>query len=264
MPTLWTSPSRPPARLQGLDALRGLAMLWMTAFHFSFDLNYFGYIQQDFYLDPVWTWQRSAIVSLFLLAAGCGQAAAVVRGQGWPRFWWRWAQVAGCAALVTAASWIMFPRSFIYFGVLHGLAAMLIATRWLLVRGTPQAALLAGGAMLIALYWIAPAALNAWAGTEAAGLFNSRALNWLGLITRKPITEDYVPLVPWLGVMLWGAAAGRWLLARRPHWLALGATNRAAGALLAALGRWSLSYYMLHQPVLIGALIAIGWLTGRA
>ena len=43
-------------RFSGPDALRGLAMLWMTAFHFSFDLNYFGFIHQDFYRNPVWTW----------------------------------------------------------------------------------------------------------------------------------------------------------------------------------------------------------------
>jgi len=30
--------------------------------------------------------------------------------------------------------------------------------------------------------------------------------NWLGLITRKLVTEDYVPLLPWLGVMWWGVA----------------------------------------------------------
>jgi len=255
--------SHPPPRLQGLDALRGVAMLWMTVFHFSFDLNYFGYIRQDFTHDPVWTWQRSAIVSLFLLTAGCAQAVAVARGQDWPRFWRRWAQVAVCAALVTAGSWWMFPRSFIYFGVLHGLAVMLIAVRALLARGAPQAALWVGGAVLIALCWLAPIALHAWAGGATTGLFNSRALNWLGLVTRKPFTEDYVPLVPWLGVALWGAAAGRWLLAGRLRGLAApGAGSRAAGA-LAALGRWSLSYYMLHQLALFGALMGLGWVLGR-
>ncbi len=251
----------PAQRLQRLDALRGLAMLWMTAFHFAFDLDHAGYIHQNFYEDPVWTWQRSAIVSLFLFTAGMGQAVAVAQGQDWPRFWRRWAQVAGCALLVTLGSWFMFPRSFIYFGVLHGLAVMLIATRWLLVRRVSGAALLMAGALLVALFWLAPAALSAWASGSVIEALNSRPLNWLGLVTRKPITEDYVPLIPWLGLVLWGAAAGRWLLAHRPGWLAGGGS--VPGRALAALGRWSLSYYMLHQPVLISALTAFGWLTGR-
>ena len=248
-------PAAAQDRHDRLDALRGLAMLWMTGYHFCFDLNYFGYIQQNFYQNPVWVWQRGAIVSLFLFCAGMGQALAARQGQGWPRFWRRWAQVAGGAALVTAASWLVFPQSFIYFGVLHGLAVMLIAARLLLARRVPQAALLIGGGALIALAWIAPAVLAAWAGPQASELFNSRALNWLGLITRKPYTEDYVPLMPWLGVLLWGAAAGR-RLAGRP---VLQGGGRAVRA-LALLGRWSLSYYLLHQPVLIGAL----WLIRQA
>jgi peptidoglycan/LPS O-acetylase OafA/YrhL len=28
---------------------------------------------------------------------------------------------------------------------------------------------------------------------------------------------------------------------------------------LARLGRWSLPYYMLHQPVLIGLVMAVAW-----
>jgi peptidoglycan/LPS O-acetylase OafA/YrhL len=36
-----------------------------------------------------------------------------------------------------------------------------------------------------------------------------------------------------------------------------------AGRRLAALGRWSLSYYMLHQPVLIGGLMGLAWVTGK-
>jgi peptidoglycan/LPS O-acetylase OafA/YrhL len=29
------------------------------------------------------------------------------------------------------------------------------------------------------------------------------------------------------------------------------------------LGRWSLSFYMLHQPVLIGLVMALAWALGR-
>ena len=65
-----------------LDALRTLAMVWMTVFHFSFDLNHFRLIPpQQFLLDPFWTWQRTAIVSLFLFTAGLSQAVAL-HGQG--------------------------------------------------------------------------------------------------------------------------------------------------------------------------------------
>ena len=81
-------------RSDRLDALRGVAIVWMAAFHFGFDLNHFGWICQDFYRDPVWTWQRTAIVSLFLFCAGGGQALAVRAGQGAGRFWKRWAQIA--------------------------------------------------------------------------------------------------------------------------------------------------------------------------
>jgi uncharacterized membrane protein len=84
--------------------------------------------------------------------------------------------------------------------------------------------------------------------------FDTLATNWVGLVTRKPVTEDHVPVLPWLGVMLWGLAAGQWLLVQRCTLL----TGHLPGVLrpLALLGRWSLSFYMLHQPVLIGGVLA--------
>ena len=80
--------------------------------------------------DPVWTVQRACIVTLFLLCAGAGQAIASAQQQTLARFWRRWAQVAGCAVLVSLGSWLMFPRSFISFGVLHGIAVMLVVARF--------------------------------------------------------------------------------------------------------------------------------------
>jgi len=237
-----TSP-RPPDvltsdRSDRLDALRGLAIVWMAAFHFCFDLNHFGWITQNFYRDPVWTWQRTAIVSLFLFCAGGGQALAVAAGQGSARFWRRWGQVAGCALLVSVGSAFMFPGSWISFGVLHGIALMLLLLRLGLAR-LPSAVLL----VLAGLAMAAPQLLQ-------HPLFDTRWGNWTGLVTHKPITEDYVPVLPWLGVMLLGFVASR-----RP-----GLWAGAAPRPLALLGRWSLSFYMVHQPVLIGALVAWQWL----
>ena len=232
-----------------IDALRGVAIAWMTAFHFCFDLNYFGWIRQDFYRDPVWTWQRTCIVSLFLFCAGLGQAVALAQGHAWPRFWRRWAQVAACALLVTAGSWFMFPKSFIYFGVLHGIALMLVVAR---LTGRWGGWLWLAGGLAILVPLAAPAAQAAWPELR---LLETPALNWIGFIAKKPRTEDYVPLLPWLGVMWWGVAAGQWLLRERPA-LMQGAIPPAARP-LAWMGRWSLTWYMVHQPVLIGGLMLV-------
>lgn len=240
-----------PLRFDTVDALRGLAMVWMTAFHFCFDLNQFGFLRQDFYTDPLWTWQRTAIVTLFLFCAGIGQAIAAGQAQGWARFGRRWLQVVGSALLVSLGSFLMFPNSFIYFGVLHGLAIMLLIAR---VSAGWGSGLWWWGALAITSPFAVPHLVSFLGATE---LFNSRALNWLGWITRKPVTEDYVPLFPWLGVMWWGVAAGQRLLTRYPA--ILQASLPAPGRALARLGRWSLSYYLLHQPVLIGLLMLLAW-----
>jgi len=225
-----------------LDALRGAAMVWMALFHFAFDLNFYGLLDppQNFYRDPLWTTQRTMIVSLFLLAAGAGQAIAVHRGQPWPRFWKRWAQVAGCAVLVSIGSWLMFPRSWISFGVLHGIALMLLVLRATAPLGRAWFVI---GIVAIAL----PQFVQ-------HPFFDTRWTNWVGLVTRKPVTEDFVPLLPWIGVMGIGYAAARELLRAKPAVLA----GRLPRALLplAALGRWPLTFYMLHQPVLIGGILA--------
>jgi uncharacterized membrane protein len=229
-------------RFDRVDALRGLAIVWMAAFHFCFDLNYFRVLlpPQNFYHDPFWLWQRACIVSLFMFCAGLGQALALDAAQGWPRFWRRWAQIAGCAVLVSVGSAIMFPHSWISFGVLHGFALMLIVGR---AAAPLRAWLWPLGALSIALPWLV-----------RHPFFDNRWTNWVGLVTVKPVTEDYAPLLPWVGVLLWGLAAGQWLLQNRRGLLA--GTVPDALRPLAVLGRWSLSFYMVHQPVLIGLILA--------
>jgi uncharacterized membrane protein len=237
------------ARFERLDALRGLAIVWMAAYHFGFDLNHFGLLQprQAPHSDPLWMAHRTAILSLFLFCAGCAMAVALDAGQNWRRFGRRWAQVAGCALAVSAGSALVFPRSWIFFGVLHALALMLLLARLLAPTGRALWAL-AALALLLPALWRSPA-------------FNGPLLSWTGLVTHKPVTEDYVPLLPWFGVLLAGLAAGRWLLAHRRAVLA-GALPRALRP-LAVLGRWSLSFYMLHQPVFFGLLTAWMALRGR-
>jgi uncharacterized membrane protein len=235
-------------RFDRLDALRGVAIVWMALYHFGFDLNHYGFIQppQHFFRDPLWVVQRTCILGTFLFCAGMSLAVALDAGQSWPRFWRRWAQVAGCALMVSIGSSIMFPRSWIAFGVLHGIAVMLILARLLAPLRVGLWPLAAACLVLPAL-WRHP-------------VFDAPWLSWVGLVTRKPITEDWVPVLPWFGVMLAGLAAGQWLLAHRRA--AFAGQVPAALQPLATLGRWSLSFYMLHQPVFIGLILAYTTIRG--
>ena len=72
------------------------------------------------------------------------------------------------------------------------------------------------------------------------------------MMTHKPATQDYVPLFPWAGVVLVGIAGGAWLVSHelRP----LRPLSRVTPAWLAWAGRHSLLIYMVHQPLMLGAL----------
>ena len=241
-----TLPARPD-RFDRLDALRGLAMVWMTGFHLAFDLNQFHLIpRQSFYADPFWTLQRMAIVTLFLACVGLSQAVAQAQQVDDARFWRRWGRIAGCAVLVSAGSALMFPRSWISFGVLHAVAVMLLIVQGLRPVRLPAWGWIALGGVVLAV-----------ASSVSHPLFDARWSNWLGLTTRKPITEDYVPLLPWFGVVAVAMGVGQWVLRHRPSLLQGGLP--AVLQPLARLGRWSLPYYMLHQPVLIGLVMAVAW-----
>jgi len=228
------------ARIPAIDALRGLAIVAMILYHFAFDLAYFRVTASDFYHDPLWLHARTLILSSFLLLAGVSLALAQRSDSGRARFWRHVAMIAACAVAVSVASYLVFPRSYIWFGVLHAIALSLILIRPLATR--PRAALVAGIAIIVA------------GNLAASPWFDQRTWGWLGFMTAKPITEDYVPLFPWTGVMLVGIAAGHALL--RNEFRAV-APFGGAPRMLAWLGRHSLAVYMLHQPILIVLLYVV-------
>ena len=224
-------------RVEGLDALRGVAIVAMVAYHFCFDLRYFGVARWDFEHDIRWLAARTLILSSFLLIAGISAALArrdPAADARWPR---HVAVIGGAALLVTAASAIMFPRSFIWFGVLHAIAISLLLARPLIDR--PRAALVAGVIVIAAGVML------------SSQHFDNRMLGWLGFMTGKPMTEDYVPLFPWSGVLFLGIAAGHALVAS--NFAMLAPLARMPGA-LRVLGRHSLAVYLVHQPLLLGGL----------
>ena len=238
--------SRAPAsrRWPAIDFFRGCALGAMIVYHFCFDLAFNGWLIADFERDPRWIAFRSMILGSFLVIAGVSLALAEARGQTRAQFWRRVLRIAAAAALVSAGSYVMFPGSFIYFGVLHAIALMSILA-WPALRWGGWSALLGVAVLAIGV-------------TVQHPFFNQPPLHWVGLMTFKPRTEDYVPLFPWFGMMLIGTGAGAWAARHRgwPDRLAAWAPPRPLGW-VGWLGRHSLAVYLLHQPLLLGAMLLV-------
>jgi uncharacterized membrane protein len=227
--------------MQLVDLARGLAILQMVAYHFIYDLNLFRWIHVDLTAEAGFIAWRSAIVSQFLLLVGLGVGIGAASGRPTGRFWRRWAQIAASAALVSAASAWMFGPRLIWFGILHFVAAALILVRPLPALGLLNLALGAGAIGLGVLVHDAR--------------FDPPGISWIGLAAHKPATEDYVPLLPWIGVVLIGiGVAAAWRQRRFAVPPALRELRQAPLRLLRWMGRWPLTIYLLHQPLLMGVL----------
>jgi uncharacterized membrane protein len=241
-------------RFAGVDLLRGLAVAMMVGYHCCYDLAYFRFASfspDDMLIRWGWIAWRDLIVASFLLLVGLSRALNAAFKPAASDFWKRWGQIAAGAALVSVASFGFAGERWIYFGILHFIAVALLICRLLLVRtqSAPWIAVL--GALALAA--------GALISTPA---MDAPPLDILGFAAHKPPTEDYVPLFPWIGVVLIGLAGGlRW---RSQDFAPLAALNRLRGVvpaplqrLLAAAGRWSLSIYLVHQPILIGLFTAV-------
>jgi uncharacterized membrane protein len=150
--------------------------------------------------------------------------------------------------LVSLASYGFAGERWIYFGILHFIAVTTLLCRLMLLR-------------MKSVRWIATLG---FAAIVIGFLFSTSAfdqppLNVLGFAARKPGTYDFVPLFPWIGVVLIGIAGGlRWQAHGFRPIAVLSILHTAVPTplqkSLAGMGRWSLTIYLVHQPILIGVL----------
>lgn len=240
-----------PARLAVVDAMRGVALALMVIYHFFFDLAHFGLAGFDFYADAFWLNFRTLILSLFLVLVGVSLVLSVRKNLRIGRFMKRLLRIAGAALLVSLATWWMFGERFVFFGVLHFIA--LASLLGLLFVHKPVVALVFGAALLvIGNGWQFP-----W--------FDQPGWRWIGLMTHKPATEDYVPLLPWFGIVLAGIFIGD-VLSRGGYLEKLNGLLPAGSAPVRVLtfsGRHSLLIYLLHQPLLFAVISLYVTAAGR-
>ena len=185
---------------------RGGALLAMAIYHFTWDLEFFGYVDPGLTAGGGWKLFARCIASTFLFLVGVSLYLAHGEGIRWRGFWKRFAMVAGSALLITAATWFLFPDGFIFFGILHEIA--LASVLGLAFLRLPALLTLAVAAAIVA----APTFLR-------SEFYDHPVLWWVGLSSANPRSNDYVPLFPWFGAVLAGIAVAR--IAKRSGLLTL-------------------------------------------
>lgn len=234
-------------RVDIIDVARGVALVAMAVYHFTWDMEFFSYVQAGTTAIGGWKVFARCIASSFLFLVGVSLFLAHGDAIGWRGFWRRLAMIGAAAAAISLATFIAVPEGFIFFGILHQIA--LASLLGLLFVRLPWFVTLAAAAGVIA----APHFLR-------SAVFDHPAWWWVGLSTVNPRSNDYVPVFPWFAAVLAGIAAASFA---RQAGLLPGLASlrppRAARPLILA-GRHSLAFYLVHQPVLIAGL----WLFSQA
>jgi uncharacterized membrane protein len=237
------------SRIPALDLVRGIALAAMVIYHTGWDIAYLGLGAANLRDNVPWQVFGHGIAASFLTLTGISLVLAHQGGLRPAAFLRRLGRVAGAAALVSGVTYLAFPESFIYFGILHAIAlGSVLALPFL--RAPLVVVVLAAG------LFVALPLLVSSAGFSSPA-FSSSWLVWLGLGNDAPPAQDFVPVFPWFGYVLLGVLLARRLDLTR----AIGSVPQhpVTGGLMLA-GRHSLAFYLLHQPILFGAL----WLYAQA
>ena len=191
-------------------------------------------------------------VTLFLLLVGLSLFLSLSRAvrlgrqdRFKRRLFRRSAWILALALCITAVTYLLLGRSYILFGALHMIGLSLLLAYPFLGMGWKN--FIFGSVLIIqGLYVPEISVEHYW-------------LLWLGLAPAGFYSLDYVPLLPWFGVVRLGLAAGKLLYkdGKRAFKLPDLSQSKLVSP-LTWLGKHSLPVYMLHMPFIMAGIGAAG------
>ena len=238
-------------RLWEVDAARGVAILMMIAYHLTYDLDTFGGYDIES-TSGFWAWFADATASAFLFLVGVSLSISYSRatagGTGRGLFWKylrRGLRILAYGMALTIIS-LALGMGIIAFGILHVIGVSVILAYPLLKYRLPNLFL---GVSIIAI------------GAYMMARDVSSESPWLlplGVVPENLFMPDYRPLLPWFGVVLLGLFAGNVVYGDGKRPARLAQRTPAVARPLVPLGRNSLFIYLVHQPILVALLVALG------
>lgn len=254
----------PSRRIALIDEIRGLAIILMVIYHTFFDLVVI--FQLDipaFYSDFV-QFLVAVFGGLFIFISGtaCHLSRNNLK---------RGAICFALGLLLTLITTLFLPEEQILFGILHflGIGMMLFPLLEPVLRKIPPVIGLIAAILLALICYHVPDGYLGFEGLFSLSLprgpYLSGWLFWLGFPGDTFVSSDYFPIIPWLFIFLAGSFFGVLVKERRlPKWFY--ATQEEQPRFLRPLsfvGRHTLMIYLLHQPLVYGALTLIFALLNR-
>ncbi|MBW6462203.1 MAG: DUF1624 domain-containing protein [DPANN group archaeon] len=229
-------------RFYEIDALRGIAIIFMIFYHTLYDLNYFTYINFNLWSGPFWFIGRTS-ATIFILLVGISLTISFSKIRNkynktkiLQKYILRGAKIFSLGLMITAMTYLFLDKGTIYFGILHFIGlSIIIIYPFLKLK---NANLILGSAII------------------ATGLYlktftiNIPYFLFLGLRPESFYTLDYFPLLPWFGIILIGIYFGHTFYPDGKRKIKIPKIQKYVKP-LTTLGQKSLIIYIIHQPILI-------------
>jgi uncharacterized membrane protein len=244
VPATETAAATRPPRIGLLDTARGLALIAMATYHFTWDMEFMGYLAPGTAETGWLKIYARAIAATFLFIVGVSLVLANTPEIRWRPFWKRFTMIVAAAAAISVATWFFMPGEWIFFGILHCIAVVSLLGVLLLRLPSPVTTAVTA---LAAIAWV----VDTWVapGVLRSAVFDPRHLAWIGFAEMPQRSNDYVPVFPWAVPFLLGLTSA--MIAVKTELPARLARLGTGSTLLAKAGRHSLAFYLIHQPVLI-------------
>jgi len=229
-------------RIEIIDALRGFSVVLMVAHHLLHNLTVFLGAPSWMFSNPVFDVLQPLFAGLFIFLSGVSSRFSrsnIKRGL---------LAFAIAIGITVATNIIGMP---IWWGVLHLLAFCMVffgLTRKLLDKIPKLAApiifivlIIAGAIATSQIHIVCP---HPWL---------RYLISILGWSQQGFVSFDYFPILPWLFVFLLGTWAGIFIRDKKlPEWF-----YDCKVPIFPQIGRKALIIYIIHQPILYGAVIGI-------
>lgn len=234
-----------------IDAIRGFAVINMVLFHLLYDMvNIFGYSFRWYNYKAIYFWEQCICITFILISGVCWHFGSHQLKRGLTVF------VLGC--LITVVTRVFIPTETIWFGILSflGLSMLVMIPLSKLLNKIPC---YIGLIISLCLFLFTKGVNSHFLGfydipliSLPDSLYSVDFLAFLGFPGRSFMSSDYFAMIPWFfvfcfGYFLWGILKKtkvESLLQRRIP-------------VLDNIGKYSLIIYVVHQPLIYGALYLI-------